>query len=282
MPPLIPYSPSPTPSSSYAPEVENLPTTTPSFIDQGPAPSAPKPGSPPSSPSNQPTPVSGEATPSPTSGSPENETPGVTSPAPYDPSNQPTLVSGEAVPSPTPDSDAENETSPGSPGVTSPAPYDPSNPTPMTPGSSCSCDTEIKTSPPPSPDPLDPPSNLQTPVSPETEVVKTEPPSPPPKFLEPVYHYSPSDDESTPPSSPYYANALSGEDLDEERYQVLASYQRFSIVSRGPTRTLAGGGSPFFSKIFYNNQRIFLRGFEVEKKGNFKLLHADLAVFNSN
>ena len=273
MPPLIPYSPSPTPSSSYAPEVENLPTTTPPFIDQGQAPSAPKPGSPPSSPSNQPTPVSGEATPSPTSGSPENETPGVTSPAPT--SNL--LVSGEAVPSPTP----ENETSPGSPGVTSPAPYDPANPTPMSPGSSCSCDTEIKTSPPPpSPDPLDPPSNLQTPVSPETEVVKTEPPSPPPKFLEPVYH--PSDDESTPPSSPYYANALSGEDLDEERYQVLASYQRFSIVSRGPTRTLAGGGGPPFFRKFFNIQRIFLRGFEVEKKGNFKLLHADLAVFNSN
>ena len=160
----------------------------------------------------------------------------------------------------------KKETSPGSPRVTSPAPYDPSDPTSTTPGSSCCTENETSpgSSPPPSPDPLDPPSNKQTPNSPaETEVVNTEPPSSPPpkpdKFLEPVW--SPSDDESIP-SFPYYANALSGEDLDEERYQRVASYQRFTTV-RTPLPKEAqlglwlGGGPPFFRKFFIITKGFF-------------------------
>ena len=40
------------------------------------------------------------------------------------------------------------------------------------------------------------------------------------------------------------------------------------------------GGFPLFFEIFFRNKSAFLRVLS-RKKGNFKLLHADLAVFNS-
>ena len=65
--------------------------------------------------------------------------------------------------------------------------------------------------------------------------------------------------------------------------------------NRGATRTFARGGNilfcngrgggvkggfPPFSKIYQKQKCFFLRVWS-RKKGNFKLLHADLAVFNS-
>ena len=70
---------------------------------------------------------------------------------------------------------------------------------------------------------------------------------------------------------------------------------KMNDMSRGATRTFARGGNlllcngwgrglkggfPPFSKIF-QKQKCFIRVLS-RKKGNFKLLHADLAVFNSN
>jgi len=68
------------------------------------------------------------------------------------------------------------------------------------------------------------------------------------------------------------------------------------FINRGATRTFARGGGnillcngrggvkvgfpPLFRKIF-RNKSAFIRVLS-RKKGNFKLLHADLAVFNSN
>ena len=73
------------------------------------------------------------------------------------------------------------------------------------------------------------------------------------------------------------------------------NYSRLSSVSHDRSTypeaqlglLLGGGGNILFckglggfSKIF-QKQKSFLKGLK-SKKGNFKLLHADLAVFNSN
>ena len=52
------------------------------------------------------------------------------------------------------------------------------------------------------------------------------------------------------------------------------------LLCNGWGRGGVKGGFPPFSKIF-QKQKFFYKGLS-RKKGNFKMLHADLAVFNSN